>query len=397
MTLSLLIDLDDTLLSNNIHHFLPEYLKLLSQHFPGIAPEAVITHLMAATQEMIKKTSPVSSLEETFDSFFYPALGTTKEEMLSGIDDFYANVFPSLRKFTSPKKDSQALIQFALEEGYDIAVATNPVFPATAIHQRLEWADLPIEHNHFKLISNFTDFHFTKPNAAFFAEVMAQLGCKNQPAVMMGDSLIEDILPASKLGLPVFWVIPSGSLPEGLHPLSQAGDLKNAKDWLKKVADYPFEFSTSTDSSITATLAATPAALDTLVKKVPQKFWKVKPQPGEWCLNEIICHLRDVDMEINLPRLGLIQREDNPFLPGVSSDEWATERKYCQQDGKQALRDFCAARAELLSQLRTMDRSSWKKPARHAIFGPTYLQELTGFMATHDRNHIQQAFPLLTK
>jgi len=37
-------------------------------------------------------------------------------------------------------------------------------------------------------------------------------------------------------------------------------------------------------------------------------------------------------------------------------------------------------------------QAEWDRPARHAIFGPTSLQELVGFMAEHDRLHVRQAF-----
>jgi hypothetical protein len=36
--------------------------------------------------------------------------------------------------------------------------------------------------------------------------------------------------------------------------------------------------------------------------------------------------------------------------------------------------------------------AEWSRPARHAIFGPTTLQELAGFMAGHDRAHVQQVW-----
>ena len=33
--------------------------------------------------------------------------------------------------------------------------------------------------------------------------------------------------------------------------------------------------------------------------------------------------MRDVEREVHRPRYRAVIREDNPFLPGVSSDEWA--------------------------------------------------------------------------
>ena len=38
--------------------------------------------------------------------------------------------------------------------------------------------------------------------------------------------------------------------------------------------------------------------------------------------------MRDVEREVHRPRYRAVIREDNPFLPGVSSDEWAKLRDY---------------------------------------------------------------------
>jgi hypothetical protein len=110
----------------------------------------------------------------------------------------------------------------------------------------------------------------------------------------------------------------------------------------------------------------------------------------EWSFTEIVCHLRDLDKEVNLPRIRKVLTEENIFLPGVVSDPWADERKYNLQDCCKALQDFTAARIELISVLKNLPNESWKRVARHAIFGPTMLKELIEFIATHDRNHLQQ-------
>jgi len=118
------------------------------------------------------------------------------------------------------------------------------------------------------------------------------------------------------------------------------------------------------------------------------------PAPAEWCLTEIIGHLRDVEREVNLPRLRKVLAEQNPFLVGEATDVWVKERNYAGQDGYQALADFTAARKEVLELLDGL-AAEWSRPARHAIFGPTTLQELVGFVAGHDRAHVQQVWKTL--
>jgi hypothetical protein len=60
-----------------------------------------------------------------------------------------------------------------------------------------------------------------------------------------------------------------------------------------------------------------------------------------------------------------------------------------------ALREFTAARLGTLTMLRDLAPAQWSRKARHAILGPTTLQELVGFNAEHDRLHIQQIWKTL--
>ena len=93
-----------------------------------------------------------------------------------------------------------------------------------------------------------------------------------------------------------------------------------------------------------------------------------------------------------MPRLQSITQDENPFIPGVDSDAWAAERNYAKQDGAQALSEFLAVRMETLALLDELSTTDWQLPARHAIFGPTDLNELASFMARHDRLHILQVY-----
>ncbi|NJN45098.1 MAG: DinB family protein, partial [Anaerolineae bacterium] len=66
------------------------------------------------------------------------------------------------------------------------------------------------------------------------------------------------------------------------------------------------------------------------------------------------------------------------------------------QDGPEALQDFISHRLNTLALLEFLDDAGWQRPARHAIFGPTTLQEVSQFIAEHDRLHIRQIRSLIT-
>lgn len=394
MKISLLLDLDNTLLDNDMMGtFLPAYLKSLSRSFPQIPGDLFVKKLLFATQAMITKAQPRLTLEQAFDQVFYPALGIPKSEALPVLNRFYEEEFGKLSYLSQVKPAAAQLVQRALEVGWDVVIATNPIFPKKAIQHRLDWAgisaDLPLAK-----ITSYESFHFTKPNPAYYAEILAQLGNPEQPAVMVGDSLQDDLLPASVLGIPGFLVTNAPQvIPEHLSASIQQGPLDQVWNWLEQISTQlsPSPV-TNCSRSILATLNATPAALETLCQDLSPAQWKYQPEAKAWTLTEILCHMRDVDREVNLPRVHIMEQEELPFLSGIDSDSWAEERNYREQSGSDALHDFITVRSEIIGLLNQLSPAGWDHPARHAIFGPTTLIELLGFVATHDIVHVRQIF-----
>jgi hypothetical protein len=153
----------------------------------------------------------------------------------------------------------------------------------------------------------------------------------------------------------------------------------------------PVQTNFATPQALLAVLRSTPAALATLCQQHNAGLGQ-RPEISEWSPGEVLCHLRDVDAEVNLPRVRKIISEHNPFLAGQETDPWAETRQYRLQDGMQALMDFVNSRLELLSILENLSPGDWDRSARHAIFGPTHLQELVNIIAGHDILHIQQIY-----
>lgn len=392
MKLTVLLDLDDTLLGTNIDRFLPGYLQALGKHLDMLPADRVAQQVLSATRKMLAKKQPAQTLEQLFDSAFYPALGLSKEQLRESIEHFYAQVFPGLKAVTQPLDGATQLVEYLFEQGCTVAIATNPLFPRAATFHRLAWAGLPVSRYPFSLVSTYESFHFAKPNLAYYAEVLGQLGWPEQPAVMIGDDLAMDILPAGQLGLPTFWVNgPAGQLPPGSHPASSVGSLTEVIPWIKQVASREIEVNFDHPPALEATLSSTPAVLDTLARNLPEIHWNRRPHPGEWSFTEILYHLRDVDAEVNWPRIEKVCNQENPFLAGVVTDPWADEREYNQRDGAEGLDSFLKIRTRILALLQNLDPEGWRRPARHAIFGPTSMQELITFIAIHDRVHVRQA------
>jgi len=393
MTLTLLFDLDNTLLDNEMDTFVPAYLKMLAFHLRDyLNPSELAPVMLAATEEMFKNTQIDRTLKAAFDPHFYPALGLSETQIRPEIDRFYAEVYPALQDVTAPRPQVPALIAEIERRGWRVVIATNPLFPKIAIRHRLAWAGLPVEQHNFAIVPSYDRFHFAKPDSAFFAELLGQIGWPDGPILMVGNDPDHDIRGASQLGLATFWIANGQPYPEGFPAPTASGELDDLLPWLDSVPEDTLLPDCQSSGAIRITLRGIPAAWDTLTTGIPPETWSRPAVSGEWNLTEIVCHLRDVEREITLPRFRKILAEENPRLLEADPDPWAEERDYRSQDGPTALRDFLAARKQTLSLLAALSDHDWQRPAQHAVLGPVTLRDLASFSARHDRMHIRQAY-----
>ncbi|HUI88926.1 MAG TPA: DinB family protein [Anaerolineales bacterium] len=394
MTLTLLLDLDDTLLETNMGAFIPAYFQALSNHLQEYVPaEKMLPALMKGTELMLASEDPTRTLQEVFESYFYPQLGVPKEKVTHRIEQFYDEVYPSLGSVTKKREGAVELLDWALARGYRVAVATDPLFPRKAIHHRIRWAGLDPER--FELVSSFETFHFTKSHPAYFAEVLGRLGWPSEPVLMVGNDVDRDLKPAQSLGLKTYHVNQDGPALGSGSEAGGSGKLSALRSWLESTDLGLLEPSMQTPFAILAVMLSTPAILQSLVASVPDAAWPHKPIAGEWALVEVVCHLRDTEREIHQLQANMLLEEREPFIPRPDSTVWAKERNYLKEDGRAALRSFASARLATLAKLKGLNDAVWGQKARHAIFGPTHFREVIGFMADHDRMHIQQAWNIL--
>jgi FMN phosphatase YigB (HAD superfamily) len=397
MSLTLLVDLDDTLLENSMAEFLPAYLREISTYLANyLEPATVVNALLAGTHKMLVNQNSDCTLADVFYPIFYQAIQQAPQVIDPAIDRFYQEVFPQLKSLTRPIPQAVRMVEDAFARGYKVAIATAPLFPQQAIVQRLKWAGFTPELHPFALIPSIDRFHFAKPNPAYLAELLAMLGWPEDGAVMVGNDPRDDMRAAYGLGLPSYWLRKDGyPLPEGAEQPTGSGLHEDFLPWLDSTPAEQLQLQYHKPSAMLAILRSTPAALNSLSRGLSVDFWTERPSPTEWSLAEIVCHLRDVDAEVNLPRLEKVSQQTNPFLPGKDTDRWAEERNYIQQDGRSALQRFTQDRIRLVNLLESLSADDWQRPARHAIFGPTTLQELVGFIVGHDRLHVRQAYGVI--
>lgn len=209
MLRAVLLDLDDTLLDNNMERFLPPYFEALGQQMARfVSTNELVRILLASTRTMVKNQDPAVTNKQAFDADFFPRLGRPESEVRPFIQSFYEEDFPALKGYTVPRPEARPLVQSLFDQGYQVVIATNPMFPRRAIEHRLDWAG--VLDFRFNLITTYENSHFCKPNPRYYQEILNKLGRRPQEAIMIGDDFGNDIEPAMRLGLHTYWITGAG-------------------------------------------------------------------------------------------------------------------------------------------------------------------------------------------
>ncbi|MCX7680616.1 MAG: HAD family hydrolase [Anaerolineae bacterium] len=232
---AMLFDLDDTLLVNSMERFVPMYFQALTRWVADlIPPERLIAALMRASYAMDANDGSGPTNAEVFAAVFYPEVGYSQEELQPIFERFYAEEFPRLRALTRPIPEARSLVEWAFGRGLQVVIATNPLFPRSAIEQRLEWAGVPVSEFDYTLITSYENMHATKAHPAYYREILAYLGRQPEECLMVGDSWEWDIAQAASVGIPGYWVTDQNAPNLGSITLVGKGDLAGLWEWLRK-------------------------------------------------------------------------------------------------------------------------------------------------------------------
>jgi DinB superfamily len=156
-------------------------------------------------------------------------------------------------------------------------------------------------------------------------------------------------------------------------------------------------------------LRQTPGDLERAITGKTDAELARRPDGRNWCVKEIICHLRDVE-ELFQIRFHTILAIDEPriFVLGASADDlaawriggaighpldpdrWAEDRQYLRNDAREALAAFQRRRGEVLSLLESLSPTEWHRVGVHPRRGRLTLADWVASLAGHDDNHLDQ-------
>jgi FMN phosphatase YigB (HAD superfamily) len=202
---AVLFDLDGTLVRFDPDQFLHEYVATISRAVAHLMdPRTFVKALLESTQVMVDNTGPGTN-REAFWQDILRRISCNQDQLEQLTTEYYGAVFPQLGVSLGvvPHPAARPTLEWLIRSGYDVAIATNPIFPRVATEERLKWGG--IHGLPYKLVSTYEDFHSCKPNTSYYEEVLETIGRAPEECIMVGNDMQEDCV-AGELGMRTYLV-----------------------------------------------------------------------------------------------------------------------------------------------------------------------------------------------
>lgn len=138
-------------------------------------------------------------------------------------------------------------------------------------------------------------------------------------------------------------------------------------------------------------LARTPAALDALLRDLPETWTLRNEGENTWSAFDVVGHLIHADRTDWMPRARMILQfgETRAFEP---FDRWGQARESEGKSLAHLLDEFARLRRESLAELRALNLrpEDLARRGRHPALGVVTLSELLATWAAHDLTHLHQ-------
>lgn len=393
MIKAVLLDMDDTLLLTDTDLYVQRYMGLLSQEAAQQFPDLTVQQIGLAIRDSVRASvgnfDPTRSNIDIQGEIFQQRTGIDPQTWYAFADAFHQGNHESLHEIVRPLPLARPLIERLRQMGLAVVIATNPIFTRAAIYRRLAWAG--VDDLDFAFVSSSENVHFTKPNPQYYEEILARVGVEPDEAIMVGDGVANDIIPARQVGMNTFWIdlgLPTTN--EVIVPSDAAGSLADFEAYVAAGSLNRLQPLARTSEQLYPRLMGNVGALFGLADTLKPQFWNMRPDPNEWSPLEIAYHLRESERSVQRPRLQRIAAEDNPFISPPRTPFAPGSLDLGNEDGYTILREFWQERCKTLNFIYELPAEAWSRPARHSVFGPTTLLEMAHFTARHDHLHITQ-------
>jgi FMN phosphatase YigB (HAD superfamily) len=200
---TLLFDLDGTLVDMQKKGLQVRLMaKAVLRYARAVRPWSFPSAFWAAIKGLQCHGTPRTNHDVFLDHLMRHA-SCTREELDALCEEFVALDVSTASDQFSPVPGARETLLRARELGFDLVVATNPVFPLSAVKLRLRWGgvdDVP-----FTRITSSQSMTRCKPDPDYYRELLGQLGVDGARCLMIGNDPKKD-LPAKDVGCKT-WIL----------------------------------------------------------------------------------------------------------------------------------------------------------------------------------------------
>lgn len=196
---AVLFDLDGTLVDVDMYRFIPGYLRRLTEQMRDLVnPVRATRSFHNAVEAMFNNEDAEATLEEVLLQTLQAELSIRPEQYAASLQSFCEHSLEELHDLVTGHVMAPDLLGACGGRGWQVVLATNPIFPRSVVDARLRWGGL--DDQAFCHVTAYETAHYCKPKPEYFFEILDRLGCAAGQCLMVGNDPLHD-LAAGQAGM----------------------------------------------------------------------------------------------------------------------------------------------------------------------------------------------------
>lgn len=147
-----------------------------------------------------------------------------------------------------------------------------------------------------------------------------------------------------------------------------------------------------TPAEVAQVLDVSGQAYASLLRSLPPGVASWKPNPGDWCVNEVAGHIVEAERRAFAGRIRIILDDDEPTFQRWDQPLVAAARHDCEKAESELLAEFEPLRRESLALVRALKPEDLGRGGVHPAVGRLTVDDLLHEWVHHDGNHLRQAY-----
>jgi FMN phosphatase YigB (HAD superfamily) len=192
MRKAVFFDLDGTLLPLDMELFISLYYEAIEDNgvMRLIHPENGHEIFEKAIHAMMANDGRATNAD-VFCGVIERLSGMDRHRFTEIMDAFYHSGYKRIRAGAQREARVSEAVETLKGKEYRLIISTNPLFPAVATNQRVEWAGL--DPSDFEYVSYYDNSSFCKPNPGYYREILAKTGLDARECYIVGNDVREDM------------------------------------------------------------------------------------------------------------------------------------------------------------------------------------------------------------